>query len=162
MKKYFLVLLSIVFVTYIFGQSNPKNLYNPGANAKLDIENAIKLAASGKKHVLIQVGGNWCPWCIRLNQFMKDNEVIDSLLKADYVLLHVNFSKENKNPEVMKMLENPQRFGFPVLVVLDGTGKRLHTQDTGLLEKDKNYDPAKVLRTLKNWNYRALQPIELK
>ena len=38
-------------------------------------------------------------------------------------LSRINYSKENKNPETMALLEYPQRFGFPVLVVLDAAGK---------------------------------------
>jgi hypothetical protein len=70
----------------------------------------------------------------------------------------VNYSKENKNPEVLASLEYPQRFGFPVLLVLDQNGKRLHTQDTGLLELNKGYDPEKVARFLLSWNRSAVSP----
>jgi hypothetical protein len=45
----------------------------------------------------------------------------------------------------------PQRFGFPVLVVLDENGKQLHTQDSALLEKGNGYDREKVKSFLRNW-----------
>jgi hypothetical protein len=54
------------------------------------------------------------------------------------------------------MLENPQRFGFPVLVVLNSNGQRIHTQDSGLLESGDGYDPKKVIGFLKNWTPAAL------
>lgn len=160
MRKAILLCISMLCIYSLFGQQNQVKLYNPNANAIVEIENAVKKASSGQKHVLIQVGGNWCPWCIKLHQFVKDNATIDSILQADYVVVHVNYSKENKNTEVMKKLENPQRFGFPVLVFLNTEGKRIHTQDTGLLEHNKSYSPKKVLNTLKNWNYSALHYTE--
>lgn len=40
---------------------NAQKIYNPDANAKKDIENVIAKAKKEGKHVLIQVGGNWCP-----------------------------------------------------------------------------------------------------
>ena len=80
------------------------------------------------------------------------------LVKADYVLVRINYSPENKNPEVLAGLGYPQRFGFPVLVVLDQHGQRLHTQDTGLLELNKGYDPEKVRRFLLGWNRSAIEP----
>jgi len=58
----------------------------------------------------------------------------------------------------MASLDYPQRFGFPVLVVLDQEGNRLHTQDTGYLELDKGYDPEKISRFLLNWNVASLKP----
>jgi hypothetical protein len=37
----------------------------------------------------------------------------------------------------MAFLGNPQRFGFPVFVIIDGDGNVLHTQDSALLEQGK-------------------------
>ena len=56
----------------------------------------------------------------------------------------------------MKRLENPGRFGYPVFVILDANGKRIHTQDSGLLEEDKGYSKRKVSTFLKGWAPSAL------
>jgi hypothetical protein len=87
---------------------------------------------------------------------MAEDAQIDSILKADYVRVLVNYSKENKNDEAMRMLGNPQRFGFPVLVILDQDGVRLHTQDSWYLEKDKYYDKEKVVHFLEMWTVAAV------
>ncbi|MBP7496779.1 MAG: thioredoxin family protein, partial [Bacteroidales bacterium] len=108
------------------------------------------------KNVLIQIGGNWCPWCIRLHKFFETNVKADSLIKEGYVFLLINYSKENKNLHILKKLDYPQRFGFPVLVVLNNKGVRIHTQDTGLLEEGSGYDEKKVIGFLKNWTIMAL------
>jgi thiol:disulfide interchange protein len=134
-------------------------IYNPLADARADLATAIQQAKVQNKHVLVQVGGNWCPWCIRLHSFFKSEARIDSILNKDYVFVLVNYSKENKNPEVLASLGYPQRFGYPVLLILDQDGNRLHTQDTGLLELNKGYDPEKVVRFLLNWNVAALKPV---
>ena len=34
-----------------------------------DLQQAIQLAGQENKHVLVQVGGNWCPWCVKLHGF---------------------------------------------------------------------------------------------
>ncbi len=133
------------------------SIYNPMANAKAELDAAVQQAKAQDKHVLVQVGGNWCPWCIRLHGFFKSEARVDSILNKDYVFVLVNYSKENKNPEVLASLGYPQRFGFPVLLVLDQNGQRLHTQDTGLLELDKGYDPEKITRFLLSWNVAALK-----
>jgi hypothetical protein len=79
-------------------------------------------------------------------------------LTANYVFLLINYSRENKNMDLMKQFKFPQRFGFPVLLVLDADGNLLHTQDSGLLELEKGYDPEKVKTFLKNWTVKALDP----
>ncbi len=150
-----LVLINLNIKT--FAQDSIK-IYNPLADAKHDLHQAIQQANLENKHVLVQIGGNWCPWCMRLHHFFETNSVIDSILKADYVRVRINYSKENKNTEIIEMLGYPQRFGFPVLVILDGNGNRLHTQNTGYLEFGKSYDEEKVKQFLLGWNKSALDP----
>jgi thioredoxin-related protein len=133
------------------------NIYNPNADAKADIARAINKARQENKHVFIQIGGNWCPWCVKLHNFLNSDSVLTDILSNNYVVVKVNYSKENKNIEVLKQLENPQRFGFPVLVILDSSGRRIHTQDSGLLESGDGYDRKKVLNFLKNWTPEALK-----
>ena len=46
-----------------------------------------------------------------------------------------------------------QRFGFPVFIILDGKGGRVHTQNSAYLEDGKkSYDPEKVLDFLEQWS----------
>lgn len=135
-------------------------LYDPSANAAVELTAAIALASASGKHVLVQVGGNWCPWCVKLDKLMSSDTRIDSLLNADYILLRVNYSKENKNPDVLRRLASPERFGFPVLIVLDSAGQRVHTQDSGLLEKDGAHDPEAVYRFLYLWRPAAFDSDE--
>lgn len=58
----------------------------------------------------------------------------------------------------MARLDFPQRFGFPVLVVLNQEGERIHTQNTGILEKDDFYSEEKIAGFLLNWNTKAIDP----
>lgn len=146
----FLFLFFLFFSVHAFAGDSTK-LYNPNANVKKDVENAMARAKKEKKNVLLQVGGNWCVWCYRLNAFVQTDTLLKKLLNDNYVVYHLNYSKENKNLDYLKKLGFPQRFGFPVLIVLDADGKRLHTQDSALLEKGNGYDEEKVMSFLKNW-----------
>ncbi|MFH2096895.1 MAG: thioredoxin family protein [Bacteroidota bacterium] len=155
------LIIAIVFgfTHFSFAQDTSKIvIYNPDADAETELMNAITVAGKENKHVFIQIGGNWCPWCIRFHNFCESDNAIDSILKADYVVLKINYSRENKNKEVLTKLNFPQRFGFPVFVILDGSGNRIHTQDSGLLENNKSYDSRKVATFLKNWSPDALSP----
>lgn len=157
MKKILFVLPFLV--SAMLNAQDKVQIYDPLADARTDLRQAIQLAGQENKHVLVQIGGNWCPWCVRLHDFFLSETVIDSVLKADYVLVRINYSKENKNPETMALLEYPQRFGFPVLVILDTEGNRLHTQNTAYLEQDKGYNAEKVKGFLLDWNRAAINPV---
>ncbi|MFY0253560.1 thioredoxin family protein [Chitinophaga sp. 30R24] len=162
MKYVWTLILSITFAIPATQAQTPahdlEHIYTPTADAKADIAAAIKQAAQENKHVLLQIGGNWCIWCKRLYKFVEDDAALKSAMDNNYVVYHLNYSKENKNLPTLKELGYPQRFGFPVLVVLDAKGNRLHTQNSGLLESADSYDKKKVQEFLKQWSPAALLP----
>lgn len=152
--------LSVFLILYFAGMIlsvAQVNIYNPNANAALDLEKAIAEANQQGKHVLVQIGGNWCPWCVKLHNLFTTDSTVAAVINKNYVLVKVNYSKENKNLEILNKLDKPQRFGFPVLVILNGNGQRIHTQDSGLLESGEGYDLKKVIGFLKNWTPDAIK-----
>ncbi len=132
------------------------SLYHPKANAEKEIALAVRQAKTENKHVLIQAGGNWCSWCLEFDRFTHQDFQLDSLLKTNYIVCHLNFSSENKNYEIFKKYGFPVRFGFPVFLVLDGDGKLLHTQSSAYLEEGKGYSKEKTFEFLDNWRKDAL------
>ena len=133
-------------------------IYHPSANAAADIAGVIEQAKKEKKHVLIEAGGNWCVWCLRFNRLSTADIQIDSLIKANYVVYHLNYSKENENKEVFAKFGFPQRFGFPVFIILDADGNRLHTQNSAYLEQNNYYSKEKVMDFLKSWTPSSIDP----
>ena len=137
-------------------------LYDTAANADNDIERLVEKAKKADKHVLVQVGGNWCVWCARFNEFVTTDKTIDSLVNANYFVYHLNYSKENKNTKQLEKYKFPQRFGFPVFLVLDGKGNLLHTQSSWYLESGKGYDKEKVMAFFNDWSKKAFDPAQYK
>ncbi|MDM8158743.1 thioredoxin family protein [Labilibaculum sp. K2S] len=149
-----LVCLFLAFSLTTIGQKP----YDPSLNGKEEIAKAVSKAKKEGKHVLLQIGGNWCPWCIKMHNYLGTETTLNKLIEDNYIFLEVNYSKENKNLDALAELGYPQRFGFPVMIVLNGKGERLHTQNTGDLEQDKTYDFEKVKSFLYNWRPDALNP----
>jgi thioredoxin-related protein len=139
------------------------HLYKPEEDAAQKIGEAVKQAKTEGKHVLIQVGGNWCIWCARFNDFVTTDKTIDSLIKTSYVVYHLNYSEENTNAKLLAKYKYPQRMGYPVFLVLDGKGNLLHTQNSGYLEDgQKSYNRSNVLSFLNEWAPAALDPAKYK
>ncbi len=154
MRKVFL-LFCIFFSLISFAQD--KKLYNPQADAAADIAAAIENASKENKFVLIQAGGNWCGWCIEFYRFCKADTQIDSIVKSSFVVYHLNWSKENENKPIFTKYGYPQRFGFPVFIILNAKGERIHTQSSAYLEDGKkSYNKEKVLEFLEMWTPHAL------
>jgi thioredoxin-related protein len=158
MMKYLPVLFLLIFSGVQAQTEKPKEIYSVTADAEADIAAAVREAGQNGKHVLLMFGGNWCRWCRMYEKFRLENAVVDSASRANFVFVHVNYSKENKNNVVLESMEYPQRFGFPVFVVLDGKGKRLHTQNSAYLEDGEGYSEKKVLEFYDQWSPKALNP----
>lgn len=160
MKQITLLLCGmLLWSAALFAQAAPKpQLYNPQADARTDIDAAVKKAAASGKHVFLQMGGNWCSWCIAFDKLVKANDTLRTYLEQNYEVVHVNYSQENKNEAVFASLAHPERFGFPVFVILDGKGERIHTQNSEYLEEGKGHSSKKVLQFFKQWSPEALKP----
>ena len=154
----FTFLFFMMMSASVFAQNDSTLIYHPDADAKKDLAQAITKAKAQNKHVLLMVGGNWCRWCRMFEKFKNENTKVDSAINSGFVFLHINYSKENKNLEVLQSLSYPQRFGFPVFLVLDANGTRLHTQNSAYLEEGEGYSEEKIIEFLNHWNPAAMDP----
>lgn len=143
-----------------FSQDMSKfRLYTPGENAGQKIAEAIKKAKQQGKHVFIQIGGNWCIWCARFNAMVSTDKKIDSIMKADYIFYALNHSEDDPNKKLLAKYRYPQRFGFPVFLILDGKGNLLHTQSASYLgDGQDGYDAAKVYALFRDWRPAVFNP----
>lgn len=140
-----------------------KKVYNEDINPIEQIDKALAKAKAENKNVICQVGGNWCPWCLRFADFISRDSTISQVIDQNYVYIHVNYNPRKVDDEaqaqltkdMLQRLNNPVRFGFPVFVVLDENGKVIHTQDSSFLEEGNGYNKEKVLRFFNCWTPQA-------
>ena len=129
-------LLAFLFVTVItpkisFSQEVKKPapikyIFDPAADPKKDVQAAVSRAKASHKNVLVIVGGDWNYWCRTAY-----NDLVDSLnVEKKMELALVNFSSGNKNAEYLTEIGCPKNQGYPIFIVLDETGKKIHAQDT--------------------------------
>ncbi len=150
----FPILLVVLIVSIIGfaaeGIKTGAKLYDTTANGSEQIKAALAKAQKENKNVLLKFGANWCGWCHRLSALFHDDKEIAKVLEDNYVLVLIDVDKGH-NDDVVKKYGNPIQYGLPVLVVLDQSGKQLHTQDTGKLEQGDHHSPASVLAFLEKW-----------
>ena len=158
MPRKLFIIVSLLFFGFNFSKAQVPPIYNPKANAASDIQNAVLKAQKEGKNIFIQIGGNWCPWCHKFHHLITSDPAIKSYVEANFIPLLVNYSKENRNKAVLKSLGFPQRFGFPVFVILNSQGKEVHIQNSAYLEQEKGYNTKKVLTFFQQWSPKALNP----
>lgn len=157
-------MLMTVIVAMANAQTALKKVYDEKADPMAQIDDALAKAKASNKFVVCQVGGNWCPWCLRFADFVATDTVVGKVVDENFILLHVNYNprksagaeEAGKAEKLMRRLGNPARFGFPVFVVLGHDGNVLHIQDSSFLEQGNGYDQKKTLRFFKNWTPSAV------
>lgn len=164
-KKLFLAIVAVLFALTANAQKALKKVYNENINPIEQIDQAVAKAKSEGKFVICQVGGNWCPWCLKFADFIEKDTTISKMIADNFEYIHVNYNPRKSQGEeklaqgraLMKRLNNAGRFGYPVFVVLDEEGRILHIQDSGLLEEGEGYNQKKVLSFFKNWTPKAVR-----
>ena len=164
-KIIILSLLTTLLTLSMSAQSSLRKVYNEDVNPIEQIDQAVVKAKSEGKFVICQVGGNWCPWCLKFADFASKDTAVSKIIKENFEYIHVNYNprksqgadKVEQGKALMKRLNNCGRFGFPVFVVLGEEGGIIHIQDSSFLEEGEGYNQKKVLRFLKNWTPQAIQ-----
>lgn len=123
--------------------------FDPKRDAELDIKNAIAKATNERKRIILDVGGEWCGWCIHMDEFIEKHIALKKLRDENYVWVKINFSKENENKAVLS--KYPDIFAYPHLFILDSDGTFLHSQDTYELESRNTYNYDKFMDFLTKW-----------
>jgi thiol-disulfide isomerase/thioredoxin len=139
---------------------NPPPIYDEKADGPAAIRAALATAKRENRRVLIQWGGNWCPWCHRLFKQFKTDKELAKILSYEYDLVLVDIGRREKNIDVAARYgADVIKNGIPYLTVLDADGKALVNQPTEPFEKkggENGYESAKLKEFLKK--HQAVYP----
>lgn len=152
MKKFILLISLFVFGSFAgVAQSKTKvfdakikpaafkrEKFDPTRNAAADLQAAIGKAGKENKRIILDVGGEWCGWCIHMDKFFAMNKSLSKLRDANYVWVKVNMSEENENKEFLA--KYPAAAGYPHLYVLEKDGTLIQSQNTSDLEEGETYN----------------------
>ena len=146
-----------------FGQKQPRDdnatldpvtgktdLYPANADAKKEIDDALKEAAAAKKRVLLMFGGNWCYDCHVLNRALHEGEA-GKLMKESFLLVHVDIGEGDKNLDLVKKYKTTLDKGVPVVVILGADGNALYSSDGGEFEAARTMMKKDLVAFLTHW-----------
>lgn len=122
--------------------------YDEKQDPAADLAQTIERAKEENKRILLQIGGQWCPWCLRITDFMTSNPEIRPLVDKHFVIMKVTFPGDNADAFLANY---PKVEAYPHFFVLDQDGQLLHSQGTGELEEGSGYDAAVFAEFLSKW-----------
>jgi len=123
--------------------------FDPARDADRDIADALARAKVTRRRVLLEVGGNWCLWCRRMDAFFAANPDVAELRDKGYVLVRVSVTPEKPNAQALSAYPTPA--GYPHLYVLEPDGALVFSKDTSELEAGDGYDPVRFAGFLKSF-----------
>jgi thiol:disulfide interchange protein len=129
---------------YSRGYDPERNPFDDGREAL-----ALALAKSTDRLVMIEVGGDWCRWCLVLDNFIQMIRAVHEKLHENFVLLKVNVSDANENAEFFAGM--PRTNGYPHVFISRSDGGLIGSTYITRLVVKGNYDEQRFLAFLQHW-----------
>jgi protein disulfide-isomerase len=129
--KKWIALFSLALVLNV-AWADERNPYNEAANAREDVQVALKTARTESKSVLIVFGGNWCVDCKVLDGEMHQGDLA-GLVKDRLVVVKVDVGRFDKNLDVAGQYGKILKNGVPSVVLVRADGSVAYQTDGGEL-----------------------------
>lgn len=167
MKFGFAIVVALFLATVCFGQKAngdtdvlkpvtvKTDLYPANADANKEIDEALKVAASNNKRVMLIFGANWCYDCHVLDQALHEGEAA-KIFKDHFLLVHVNIGEGDKNLDLVKNYETTLDFGVPTVVLLNGSGRVIYSSTKGEFEPARRMMKKDLIAFLNEWKSAAV------
>jgi thioredoxin-related protein len=156
MMKKFLLTIALATATIFTASCGEKEelpafstKYNQNADPATDIDYAVKIAQEEGKRILLEVGGDWCPWCNAFDKFKEDKSDVADYINDNFVLVKIYYGPGNYNNKFLSGM--PRLVATPHFYVLESDGTTLVSQGSEELEKGRSYDRLKVMSFLQQW-----------
>ena len=86
-------------------------------------DDALAQAKKDKKLIMVDVYTDWCGWCKKLDKDTYSDKTVQEKLAKNFITVKINPEKSKKNEKLSKEFGTK---GFPHIVFLDATGKKIH------------------------------------
>ena len=134
------------------------DLYPANADAKREIDEALRSAPTDHKRVLLVFGANWCYDCHVLDRALHEGAA-GRVLKESFLLVHVDIGEADKNLDLVKKYKTTLDKGVPVVVILNSDGGLLYGSDNGEFESARTMMKKDLFEFLQHWKAaRASRP----
>jgi thioredoxin 1 len=120
----FSALFLSLFLMTVIPASAASRPYDEQADARADVEDAMRMARKSGKNMLVVYGANWCADCLRLDSRIHDNSEL--LGDQRFVIVKVDVGRFDKNIDLARMHGNPISKGIPGAAVVSPEGKTLY------------------------------------
>jgi thiol:disulfide interchange protein len=120
------------------------------ADAHSQIRAAIADAMKSGKRIVLDFSADWCFDCHVLQEQMEKPELAE-LIRKNFVVVHVDVGRFDKNLDLAAQYDVPLRQGIPALAVLDEHGKLLYSQEKGQFQDARHLNAETIKAFFEKW-----------
>ena len=130
------------------GHENPM-IFNANQDLEPVIEAALARSATTGKKLLVEYGGDWCPWSLRMAAILARPEFA-ALLRRHFIFLRCYVGPDGRSNSAL--IEYPPLSSVPYFSLVDSQGRIIATRDTEGFERLWwFYSAAKIRAFLQDW-----------
>jgi len=149
-RAIFLSVICLLVLVPLRAKVGGQAIYDESADARQQIATAITRASKAGKNIALDFGANWCPDCHALDAQMHSPELAN-LVEKNYVVVHVDVGRFDKNIDIAKKYGVPIHRGIPAVAILDSHGKLLFAQDQGQFADARSMTYDSFLEFFRKW-----------
>lgn len=127
----------------------PVHKFDPKRDPAADLQAAIAEAQHTGKHIILDVGGDWCVYCHQMDKLFEQHPELARLRDDHFVTVAVYYGSDNKNSQFFSRYEKIP--AIPHFYVLNEHGQLLHSQHVIELRAGHAYSPDKMKAFLLRW-----------
>ena len=116
---------------------------------QIQIAKAVFLARRERKRVILEVGGDWCSWCKKMDIFYEHNPEAAAFRDRNFIVMKIFAGQNGSSP--LDTSVYPLFDSLPHLYVLDSDDRLLRSQSTEGFETGEEYDLHKIRSFLRAW-----------
>jgi thioredoxin-related protein len=137
--------IGIIFLLFsaLFGSAQT---FDSKRDPAADLQVAMIEAQHAGKRIILDVGGDWCPYCREMDELFRQHPELAKLRDDNFVVVKVYYGDDNKNAQFLSRYEKVQ--GIPHFYVLDEHGQPLHSQHIRDLREARAYSVEKMMAFL--------------
>jgi thiol:disulfide interchange protein len=128
----------------------PVHSFDPQRDAALDVESAMVEAGRTGRRVLLELGGDWCPYCAEMEALWKEHPGLRKLRDERYVTVYVAYG--TGSPNTAFLASYPKLLGVPHFYILKSDGTVLQSEHVRELREGGSYSPQRMREFLLRWS----------
>ena len=106
--------------------------YNPAADARQEIRQALAEASTARVPVLLVFGANWCPDCRVLDSALKTGPNAAQFAR-EFRIVKVDVGRFDRNVDLAESYQVPLKKGIPAVAILSPDNQLLYASRAGEL-----------------------------